>query len=162
MISERDIARLLGPRTDDNIPIQLEKTMPFRFNLLAVLLTFTGVAIADSYVIENINVVPMTEETVLGEHSVLVVDDKVVKICKQARDCRRSEVQRINGTGKYLIPGLTDMHAHTDPGLLPQNSPRALADLARRVQQQQLRQYVAFGVTTVHDVGGGPTTLRIR
>ena len=105
MISERDIARLLGPRTDDNIPIQLEKTMPFRFNLLAVLLTFTGVAIADSYVIENINVVPMTEETVLGEHSVLVVDDKVVKICKQARDCRRSEVQRINGTGKYLIPG---------------------------------------------------------
>ena len=132
-----------------------------RTTLLAGLYIASGLAMAQDYVIENINVIPMTEEVVLEKHSVLVSDGKVAKICKRSRNCRHKGAERINGTGKFLIPGLTDMHAHTEPGMIS-GSPEAMAAMLKRVQTQQLRQYVTFGVTTTRDTGGGPNNLKIR
>ena len=101
-----------------------------RTTLLAGLYIASSLAMAQDYVIENIYVIPMTEEVVLEKHSVLVSDGKVAKICKRSRACRQKGAERINGKGKFLIPGLTDMHAHTEPGMIS-GSPEAMAAMLK-------------------------------
>ena len=49
----------------------------------------------------------------------------------------------VDGTGRYLMPGLTDMHAH----------PFAPTDL---------NLHVAHGVTLVRDLWGSPMRLAMR
>lgn len=45
---------------------------------------------------------------------VLIVDDRVAKVAKEIAD---DEAIVVDGTGKYLVPGLVDMHVHfRDPG----------------------------------------------
>jgi len=138
-----------------------------RFVVSVVLAILPTVALAaDKYVIQNVNVIPMTSEKVLSNHSVLIADGVVQRICSKAKACRASGSIVIDGKGKYLIPGLSDMHAHTD-GLAPLavkgieiSEQQRLA--AMRTQSQQLRQYVLFGVTTLRDTGGGPLNLEAR
>ena len=112
-------------------------------------------AVAGDYLIENANVLPMTEEVVLEGHSVRVQGGRIAEICEPGRACGDGGTETIDGRGKFLIPGLTDMHAHTNPG---ENAAMEVAqrEMVRRIQSQQLRQYVMFGVTTIRDPAGGP------
>jgi len=116
---------------------------------------------AENYVIENVNLVPMTEEVVLADRSVQIAEGRIQKICQRSADCSQPGSNHIDGRGKYLIPGLIDMHAHTEPGLIP-GAPAPLVEMLKRVQEQQLKQYVLFGVTTTRDTGGGPQNLKQR
>ena len=118
-------------------------------------------AVAGDYLIENANVIPMTEEVVLEGHSVRVQGGRIAEICESGSACGDGGTETIDGRGKFLIPGLTDMHAHTNPG---ENASMEVAqrEMVRRIQSQQLRQYVMFGVTTIRDPAGGPANLRAR
>lgn len=51
----------------------------------------------------------------------------------------------IDGAGKYVIPGLADMHVHFGRGLGLPNSPDGVDDV--------LRQFVSYGVTSVLNLG---------
>ena len=126
----------------------------------------TGFAADGEWVIENVNLIPMTSETVLPDRSVVIRGGRIARICTGEEACEGSGRTAIDGSGKYLIPGLTDMHAHLDssastapPG---EARPPELLALARRAQDQLLRQYLAFGITTVRDTGGGPENLAAR
>jgi len=57
----------------------------------------------------------------------------------------------IDGRGKYLLPGLADMHVHL-PG--PADPPNAA--------EAALKLYVANGVTTVRNMAGFPNHLVLR
>ena len=118
-------------------------------------------AIAGDYVIDNASVIPMTEEIVLESHSVLVRSGRIAEICEPGSTCGDGSAEMIDGGGKFLIPGLIDMHAHTNPG---GNDSMEVAqqEMMRRIQSQQLRQYVMFGVTTLRDTAGGPANLEAR
>ncbi len=118
-------------------------------------------AVAGDYLIENASVIPMTEEIVLEGHSVLVRGGRIVAICEPGSACGGGNAETIDGTGKFLIPGLADMHAHTNPG---DSASMEVSqwEMVQRVQSQQLRQYVMFGVTTLRDTAGGPANLEAR
>jgi imidazolonepropionase-like amidohydrolase len=66
---------------------------------------------------------------------------------------RRIECERtIDGTGKFLIPGLTDMHAHLfNHPWDEKGNIRPRYD--RPATEQMLRTLLAFGVTTIRDPG---------
>ena len=59
-------------------------------------------------------VVPMTDERVLGRHTVVVRGDGIVAVGPEGRVAVPTGATRIDGRGKYLIPGLVDMHVHFD------------------------------------------------
>lgn len=83
-------------------------------------------------IIENVNVVDVAAGELLEGRHVTLAEGKI-----QAIDTRPNEnltAQRIDGTGKYLIPGLWDMHGHF-----------SLSDGALNI---------AGGVTSVRDIGG--------
>jgi imidazolonepropionase-like amidohydrolase len=109
---------------------------------------------ADSRVLAfvGVSVVPMDRERVLENHTVIVRDGRITEVGPAGKTQVPADATRIDGRGKYLTPGLADMHAHLFPG------DGAANDLAA----QQLILYLANGVTTVRNMIGAPAHLVLR
>src|SRR5262245_17001913 len=60
----------------------------------------------------NVSVVPMDGERIIENQTVIVKDGLIKKIGSSWLTSIPSEALRIDGKGKYLIPGLSDMHVH--------------------------------------------------
>ena len=92
----------------------------------------------------NVTVLPMTSDVVLPGRTV-VVRDGVISAVGPADDI---EVPRgatvIDGTGRFLMPGLAEMHAHVPPGANP----------PREEVEDILFLYVANGITTIRGMLG--------
>lgn len=99
----------------------------------------------------NVNVVPMDSERILSGQTVLIRDDSIVQIGPAAKVKVPAGAQRIDGTGKYLMPGLAEMHGHIPPPQAPREYTEAVLFL-----------YVANGVTTVRGMLGAPNQLELR
>jgi hypothetical protein len=118
------------------------------FPLLLAILSFLGapaepptppVAIAFTHV----DVVPMDRERVLRDRTV-VVEDGVIRATGPGGSVeipRGAEV--VDGTGRYLLPGLFDLHVHVQ-------------------REYELPLYLAKGVITVFNLGGRPWHLELR
>lgn len=63
--------------------------------------------IVADFLIQNINVINVVNGTVQSNQSVAIKGNKIIAI-----DAPTKATQTIDGTGKYLIPGLWDMHTH--------------------------------------------------
>jgi imidazolonepropionase-like amidohydrolase len=81
--------------------------MKYLFVLLLPLQLF---AQTTSIVFQNVNVVDVQTGKVLGKQNVLVTGNRIEKITSKA--ITRKNATLVNGTGKFLIPGLWDMHVH--------------------------------------------------
>ncbi len=64
-------------------------------------------------VFRDVNVVPMTTETVLEHRDVFVSGGKITRIAATGA-AAPSGARIIEGHGRYLLPGLMDMHVHMD------------------------------------------------
>ena len=109
------------------------------------------------YSVEGATLIPMTSETVLTDHTIVVRDGRIAAICPSEEDCSPRDAIVIDASGKYLMPALADMHNHF--GGIPFDG---RFETRVRMRNQNLRQYVMFGVTTVRDPAGNPGTLEMR
>jgi imidazolonepropionase-like amidohydrolase len=83
------------------------------------------------------------ETSQLAQHqTVLVRGDSIVAIGTNV--AIPVDAQKIDGRGKFLIPGLHDMHVHLDG------------------TRGMLALFVAHGVTTVRNMAGSPRTIALR
>jgi imidazolonepropionase-like amidohydrolase len=121
--------------------------------ILLLILTVTGVFFinAQNVAFINVNVVPLDREGVLQNQSVLVKDGWIIEIGKTVKIPPDAEI--IDGTGKYLIPGLTDMHVH----LLSDSE-----EYPDSIAEDELKIMVANGVTTIRFMIGTPEQLEMR
>ncbi|HWB40747.1 MAG TPA: amidohydrolase family protein [Gemmatimonadales bacterium] len=71
-----------------------------------------GALASGTYAITEVTVVPMTRDTLIRDATVLVRDGRVAAIGASRNVQVPSNVRRVDGRGKYLIPGLADMHSH--------------------------------------------------
>jgi imidazolonepropionase-like amidohydrolase len=94
----------------------------------------------------NVNVVPMVEERVLASQTVIVRDGRIAQIGPASSITVPEGALRIDGQGKYLMPGLTDMHVHGFENHL----------------QEEMFLYLANGVTTVRHMNGRSELLKLR
>jgi imidazolonepropionase-like amidohydrolase len=100
----------------------------------------------------GVNVIPMDgSPRVLRNHTVLVSGGRITGLGPTAATAIPAGATRIEGEGRYLIPGLAEMHAHI-PG------PQAPAQW----MEQLMFLYVANGVTTIRGMLGAPNQLEIR
>lgn len=96
-------------------------------------------------VLIHVTVIDATGKPPQQDMTVVITDNRITAIDK-TRGSRIPEGSRtIDATGKFLIPGLSDMHAHI---LRPER------------KEFFLPLYLAFGVTGVRDMGAGDLTLR--
>ena len=99
---------------------------------------------AAATVFTNVNVLPMTSETVLPGQTVVVVDERIGEIGRAGEVEVPSGATVVDGAGRYLMPGLAEMHAHVPPG----NDP------PRDAVEDILFLYVANGITTIRGMLG--------
>jgi CubicO group peptidase (beta-lactamase class C family) len=100
----------------------------------------------------NVNVIPMDRERVLKDQIVIVRDGRIAEIGDASRIKAPKDAQVIDGRGKYLIPGLIDMHTHL---FSDEDFPDSLAG-------DELAVMVANGVTTIRLMIGTPEHLELR
>jgi imidazolonepropionase-like amidohydrolase len=106
---------------------------------------------ADVIAIENVTVIPMDTERRLPGQTVLVRGDRIVAVGPSSSVSVPQGARRIDGRGKFLVPGLAEMHGHVPP-------PNAPAQYTEDV----LFLYLANGITTVRGMLGAPGQLELR
>ena len=94
-----------------------------------------------SFAIVGANVIPMDEERVLENQTVIVTDGVIQSISDAATTVVPGYLTRIDGNGRYLMPGLADLHIHLR-------------------HEDELVNYLAWGVTTIMHLGGSIETGR--
>lgn len=120
--------------------------------IAAILMLIVGVA-AQSTAFVGVNVIPMDRERVLTNQTVVVRNGMIAEIGDAAKVKPPKDAVIVDGKGKYLIPGLVDMHTH-----LLSDGPEYPDSIAH----DELRVMVANGVTTVRFMIGTPELLQYR
>ena len=97
----------------------------------------------DVLAIENVSVISMAGPEVLLGQTVLVRDGWITEVGPSQEVDPPSDATVVDGTGRFIIPGLSDMHAHV-------------------ASEAQLLLYVAHGVTRIRNMWGSHTALAFR
>jgi len=110
---------------------------------------------ADTLLIENVTLVDGTGRPAVAGTSVLVDGDRISRIARGSIDAPRG-TNRIDGSGKFLMPGLMDMHIHLRGSveLTPEGLFKVTNDRTRGIRM--LHSYLYSGVTSVYDAGNVP------
>lgn len=127
-------------------------------SLLSTLLVIQVFAAhAGELLFENVTVItPDVEQPLLDRH-VLIRGERIAAISAEPIEAA-PDVQRIDGRGKFLTPGIMDSHVHVSypPGLPPASDDELLANLENSFVRQQPRSYLYFGVTQILDTANSP------
>jgi imidazolonepropionase-like amidohydrolase len=99
----------------------------------------------------DVTVIPMDRETTVPGQTVIVRDGKIAEIGPSAKTAVPSGATRVEGTGKFLMPALAEMHAHIPGGKAPDE-----------VIERTLFLYAANGVGTIRGMLGDPRHLTYR
>jgi len=94
----------------------------------------------NSFLITNVNIIPMSQDTILVDKMVYIKDGIIQKI---ADKIEINGVEILDAKNKYLTPGLIDMHVHV-------------------WDRYELGLYLSNGVTAVRNLWGMPMHLRIK
>ena len=106
-------------------------------------------ASADTTVFVNVNIVPMTTEIVLAGQTVIVARGKIANIGPVDFLPIPEGAQIVDGTDRFLMPGLAEMHAHVT-GTRPAEIDRLFT------------LFVANGITTIRGMLGQYSHLDLR
>ena len=99
----------------------------------------------------GVTVVPMDVERLLEDQTVLVADDRIIRIGPTDEVDVPDGATTIDGSGLYLMPGLAEMHAHIPSSRSPEE-----------YVENTLFLYVANGITTIRGMLGEPMHLELR
>jgi tetratricopeptide (TPR) repeat protein len=115
-----------------------------RLSLLAAFLSAVfALAQQPPVAILHVHVIPMDRERVLDDQTVVIADGKIAQVGPSSSVKVPAAAKKIDGKGKYLIPGLTDAHVHLYSTI-------------------EFPLYLANGVTTVFNLDGRPAHLLWR
>ena len=108
--------------------------------------------------LDNVRIIEPEHDRVSAPRCVRVEGKRLTRIAKaSAKSCLRN-ARVVDLQGRYLMPGLIDMHAHLTLGPLEIKRERGRATMQALadddIAQHNARRLVAFGVTTLRNPGG--------
>lgn len=118
---------------------------------LALAACASPVASQDATVFEHVTVVPADAERTLPDHTVVVRGDRIVAVGPDGTVEVPDGAAVVDGAGRFLAPGLAEMHGHVPPP----GAPPALTE-------ETLFLYLSQGITTVRGMLGAPGQLELR
>src|SRR5688500_5287647 len=101
----------------------------------------------------GVTVIPMDRERVLTEQTVVVRNGRIASVGPAARSNVPAGAVRIDGRGKFLMPGLAEMHAHVQ-------GPQAVN--SEELNRDIMFLYIANGITSIRAMLGAPNQLVLR
>ena len=111
------------------------------FALLIPILMSCNVGKRQVTAFKNVNLVPMTDENIVKDQTVLIKGTRILEIGPSNGVNIPENAIVIDGAGAYLVPGLADMHMHTR------------VDWLSDYPVSPLNLYLANGVTTIRCFG---------
>ncbi|RQW01770.1 MAG: hypothetical protein EH225_09255, partial [Calditrichaeota bacterium] len=116
---------------------------------LVCLICFNVLALPreSAIVFNNVNLISMEQDTILPGRTVVVEKDRIVTVRAAQKVYSPDGATVLDGTGMYLMPGLTDAHIHLD------NKIGARPDFG------DAPLFLAYGITTVFNLRGEPEHL---
>ena len=112
--------------------------------LLGWLLAAVSPARAPALAITDVTVLTMVPaQPPLPHQTVVIVDGRIARVGPVASTAVPADARRVDGRGKFLLPGLADMHVHL-------------------TTSEEFPMFVGNGVLTVRDLNGSPQTLAWR
>ncbi len=100
----------------------------------------------DVHAFVDVTVISMVSPEPIPNSTVIVAGNEIVQVGPAGDVEIPAGATRVDGRGKYLLPGLADMHSHSGYSYNP-DEPRPQADLLL---------YLATGVTTIRNAAGSP------
>lgn len=91
--------------------------------------------LTDTIVIQNVNVIPMNINTILKNRDVFISNKKIINIILTGKGFIKPNYKIIKGTNKYLLPGFSEMHFHSQNNL-----------------KNEFKLLIANGITTVRNM----------
>ena len=123
--------------------------------VLILLATFTLIAQTKPeasqmpILIKNVNIIPMTKDNrIIRNANVVIKDNKILSI----NESIPKDVEIIDGEGKWLIPGLIDMHIHGFADIDFGESYPTKGNTFFVDNQNVMALYIANGITTILDL----------
>jgi imidazolonepropionase-like amidohydrolase len=111
----------------------------------------------DGTVIENVTLISPERVTPLVHAAVVIRNGRIAEISKNV--IAGPHARRIDGTGRFLIPGLIDSHVHVGhSAALDDDAIDAHPELWAAYRAQLPRAYLAFGFTSVVDLDLTPSS----
>lgn len=141
--------------------------------LLIVLFLFSSFSLFAQTYITNVTIADVENHKLIPDQTVVITNDLISNIQSSIKVKIPENSTVIDGTGKYLIPGLTDAHIHffqngglyTRPDVIDLRKYKPYPDeiqLAKDDMQQKLLRYLKNGITNVIDVGANLQYLKQR
>ncbi|AEW00612.1 amidohydrolase [Niastella koreensis] len=123
--------------------------------------------------ITHVNVVNVITQKTDADQTVVIENNRISAVGSTKKVKTPANAQVIDGTGKYLMPGMTDAHIHffqsgglyTRPDAVNLNSVYPYEKDQQWVKDNRadlMARYLACGITTVIDVGGPFSNYAIR
>lgn len=100
--------------------------------------------------ISNVSIVDVRSGTILGNHQVVIDSGKIIRISKSVENIGHYAIT-IDGNGKYVMPGMAEMHAH-----IPQ------PPTSKERTEDVLFLYLSNGITTIRGMLGDSSHLELR
>ncbi|HEX5343083.1 MAG TPA: amidohydrolase family protein [Duganella sp.] len=125
-------------------------------HILASLLICTPAMAAQQTWITNVKLVSPEKLDRVESGSVLIEDERIVRVVRDAKGAAPKGAVRIDGHGYYLTPGLIDSHVHlfAVPGMSFEQSFQ-MGAMAQAYFAQMPRSYLYYGYTTLIDLAAG-------
>jgi imidazolonepropionase-like amidohydrolase len=132
----------------------MTRLMGTGFSLLLGIIAVSAAAVAQqpaALAILNVTVIPMDRERTEADQTVIVRGDRIEALGPAASVTVPPGARRIDGRGKFLIPTLSEMHAHIPPG-----------NATEAEMERVLTLYAVNGIGTVRGMLGAPQHLPLR
>jgi imidazolonepropionase-like amidohydrolase len=99
----------------------------------------------------NVAVVPMDRDRILRDQTVIVRHGAIAEMDASTRLRPPPNATVVDGSGRYLLPGLAEMHAHIPPPTQGEDT-----------MERTLFLFLSNGVTTIRGMLGDPAHLALR
>lgn len=140
--------------------------------ILAFAILILGSATFAQTYITHVTIADVEKQKLVTDQTVVIADGLISKI-QPGKTKIPENASIIDGTGKFLFPGLTDAHIHffqngglyTRPDVIDLQSKTPYAkemELAHQTMEDKLRRYLQNGITNVVDVGASYAYLKQR
>jgi imidazolonepropionase-like amidohydrolase len=123
--------------------------------LFAAAVLGTASVNADGLLISDVTVIDGTGRAAVADANVLIENGLITAVSKSPLETP-DNVEAIDGSGKFLVPGLMDLHIHLMGGTKVEIDGLRSADIDRTAGMRALHSYIYAGVTSVFDSGNNP------